>query len=95
MEEFKTWVEQYKKTSFPVEPELFDSWLQEFAIYNQVDDTKTTGRKDLTRHNFGFKDGKLVYFKIKFKAEGIQDKEHDKALQIYDYWNNQMDQVNQ
>ena len=71
MEEFKEWVVG-KGNSFPVEESLFEPLLQEFAIYNEVSDTKLKGRKDLTRHNLGWLDRKLVYFRIKFKAVGIQ-----------------------
>jgi hypothetical protein len=70
MEEFKIWIEQ-KGMKFPVPEKRFDDLMQQFAIYNEESDTKTRGRKDLSRHNLGFVDGKLRYFRISFKAEGV------------------------
>jgi len=46
------------------------------------------GRKDLSRNNLGFVDGQLVYFRIAFKAQGIQHLEHSMAMKVYEYWQN-------
>lgn len=44
IEDFKVWVEEEKNTTFPVESARFDSLLQEFAIGQEVGDTKIRGR---------------------------------------------------
>ena len=94
IEDFKDWLGTQKQMQFPVAANEFDRLIQEFAIYNEVDDVKSKGRRDLSRHNLGFKDGKLRYFKINFKARGIQDLSHSHAVQVYEYWDQFIQNVN-
>jgi hypothetical protein len=93
MEEFKSWLEYYKQ-DFPVRREEFDKKMQQFAIHFEESGTITLARKDLSRHNLGFVDGKLVFFKISFKARGIVDKSLDEAMNTYNFWEDYAKSIN-
>jgi hypothetical protein len=63
--------------TFPVPQHIFEKTLIEYAIFNEESDVKIKGRRDLSRKNLGFIDGKLRFFRINFKAKGIEHLDND------------------